>query len=66
MTPMLAGAERGLVSGPMSGFDPAKVSEALGLGADEGSVVLVSVGYAAPGNAPRKPRRPVPEGLRLA
>ncbi|MEI7443429.1 MAG: nitroreductase family protein [Burkholderiales bacterium] len=66
MTLMLAAAERGLVTGPMSGYDPAKVSEAVGLGADEVPVVLVAVGHAAPGNAPQKPRRPVEEVLRLA
>jgi nitroreductase len=49
----------------MIGFDPAGVAKEVGLGANELPVMLVSVGRAAPGNWPRKPRRPVSEQLKI-
>lgn len=64
MTLMLAAQDMGLATGPMSGFDPGRVAEAVGLGPDEVPVVLVSVGHASAGNAPQKPRRAVDEVLR--
>lgn len=63
MTLMLAAQAMGLVSGPMIGFDPAQVHAGFGLGADEIPALLVTVGRPAPGNWPRKPRRPVVDVL---
>jgi nitroreductase len=64
MTLMLAVQGMGLATGPMSGFDPGAVAEALALGPDEVPVVLVAVGHALPGNGSQKPRRPVDAVLR--
>lgn len=58
MTLMLAAQAMDLVSGPMIGFDPQQVAQGFGLGADEIPVMLVTVGRPAPGNWPKKPRRP--------
>lgn len=66
MTLMLAAEDMGLATGPMSGFDPAGVAREFGLSADEVPVMLVTVGYPAPGNWPQKPRKPVAEVLSLA
>lgn len=60
---MLAAAARGLASGPMVGFEPAKVTAGFGLADGEVPVMLLAVGPAAPGNWPQKPRRPLPEVL---
>jgi len=57
MTLMIAAESEGLASGPMIGFDPAAVSREFGLGPDEIPVMLLTVGFAAAGNWPRKPRR---------
>jgi nitroreductase len=65
MTLMLAAQAMGLVSGPMIGFDPAQVRAGFGLGADEIPAMLVTVGRPAPGNWPRKPRRPVSDVLEI-
>lgn len=65
MTLMLAAEEMGLVTGPMSGFDPKGVAEVFGLTPDDVPVMLVTVGYAAPGNWPQKPRKPQSELLRI-
>ncbi len=65
MTLMLAAQDQGLVTGPMSGFDPAAVAQAFGLTADEVPVMLVTVGYAADGNWAQKPRRAVREVLEV-
>lgn len=65
MTLMLAAQEQGLVTGPMSGFDPAAVSREFGLSADEVPVILVTVGHAAAGNWAQKPRRAVRDVLQL-
>lgn len=61
MTLMLAAQEMGLVTGPMSGFDAAGVSKEFNLSSDEVPVMLITVGYPAAGNWPRKLRRPVQE-----
>ena len=60
---MFAAQAQGLGSSPMIGFDAAGVAREFGLGSDEVPVVLVTVGYAADGNWPQKPRRPVTELL---
>jgi nitroreductase len=65
MTLMLAAQAMGLVSGPMIGFDPARVHAAFGLGADEIPALLVTVGRPAAGNWPRKPRRPASDVLAI-
>ncbi len=66
MTLMLAAHERGLASGPMIGFDPAGVSAAFGLAEDEVPAMVITCGKAAPGNWPRKSRRPVGEVVSFA
>jgi nitroreductase len=65
MTLMLAAQAKGLVSGPMSGFVPAEVAKVAGLGENEVPVMLIAVGRAAPGNWPRKMRRPVAEQVKI-
>ena len=59
MALMLAADAKGLVSGPMIGFDPEGVKREFGISDRYVPVMLLSVGYAAPGNRPRKPRLPV-------
>lgn len=66
MTLMHAAQARGLVSGPMIGFDPAGVAREFGLAPTDVPAMLVTVGYAAPGNWPQKPRRPVADVLVFA
>ena len=63
MTLMLAAEARGLVSGPMIGFDPKGVKREFGISDRYVPVMLIAVGYAAPGNHPRKPRLSVDEVL---
>jgi nitroreductase len=60
---MFAAQAQGLGSSPMIGFDAFGVANDFGLRGDEVPVVLVTVGYAADGNWPQKPRRPVTELL---
>ena len=50
----------------MSGFDAAGVAREFKLGANEVPVILVTVGYAAPGNWPQKPRKALAEVLEFA
>ena len=61
MTLMYAATGKGLVSGAMIGYDPTAVSAECKLASDEIPVMLIAVGRAAPGNWPRKVRRPVVE-----
>jgi nitroreductase len=63
MTLMLAAAAKGLASGPMIGFDPEGVKREFQISDRYVPVMLIAVGYAAPGNFPRKPRLPVEEIL---
>lgn len=65
MALMLAAQGMGLVSGPMVGFDPAGVTSEFNLSANDIPVMLVAVGYSAPGNWPQKPRLPVKEILTI-
>lgn len=65
MTLMHAAQAMGLASGPMIGFDPDQVHAGFALAADEIPALLVTVGRAAPGNWPRKPRQPVAEVLSI-
>lgn len=66
MTLMLAAQEKGLISCPMIGFDPAGVAKAFELAATDVPVMLVTVGYAGPSNWPRKPRKAVSDVLEFA
>jgi nitroreductase len=63
MTLMIAAAAKGLVSGPMIGFDPEGVKREFGVSDRYVPVMLLPVGYPAPGNWPRKPRLSVEEVL---
>ena len=63
MNLMIAAQAMDLASGPMIGFDAAAVSSNFGLASTEVPVMLVAVGRAAPGNWPRKRRRPVEQVL---
>ncbi|MFT3691221.1 nitroreductase family protein [Paenirhodobacter sp.] len=60
-----AASALGLASGPMTGFEPDPLARAFGLGTDV-PVLLLSVGRAAPGNWPQKPRRPLSDVLTFA
>jgi nitroreductase len=66
MTLMLAAEGMGLASSALSGFDAAGVAREFGLADSELPVMLVTVGYAAPGNWPQKPRKPLAEVLEFA
>jgi nitroreductase len=63
MTLMIAAQAKGLVSGPMIGFDPAGVKREFDISDRYVPVMLLTVGYEAPGNFPRKPRLGVDEVL---
>jgi nitroreductase len=65
MTLILAAQGMGLSSGPMIGFDPVAVSKLVGLSEREVPAMLITVGYAAPGNWPQKPRKPVSQVLSI-
>lgn len=63
MTFMLAAQARGYVTGPMIGFDPEKVKKLVNISDRYVPVMLITLGYPAPGNLPRKPRLSVDEVL---
>jgi nitroreductase len=63
MTLMIAAQAMGLVSAPLGGFEVDAVSRQFGIRPSEIPVMLVAIGRAAPGNWPRKRRRPVEEVL---
>lgn len=63
MTMMLAAEGMGLVSCPMIGFDHEQVKTQFGISDQFVPVMLLPVGYEAPGNWSRKIRRPVGEVL---
>jgi nitroreductase len=56
MTLMLAAEAKGLVSGPMVGFDPQALRQEFHIPERYLPVMLIAVGHGAPGNWPRKPR----------
>lgn len=66
MTLMLAAQGMGLSTGSMSGFDPLGVAREFRLDVSEVPVILVTVGYAAAGNWPQKPRKPLHEVFEFA
>ena len=63
MTLMIAANAKGLVAGPMIGFDPEGVKREFNIPDRYVPVMLVTAGYAAPGNFPRKPRLEADEVL---
>ena len=63
MTLMIAAQAKGLATGPMIGFDPAGVKREFNIPDRYVPVMLLTVGYSAPGNWPRKPRLGVGEVL---
>lgn len=63
MTLMIAAEAKGLASGPMIGFDPEGVKREFNISDRYVPVLLLTVGYPAPGNGPRKPRLSVDEVL---
>ncbi|PXX42561.1 nitroreductase family protein [Undibacterium pigrum] len=65
MTLMLAAQGKGLASCALSGFDADAVSREFDLHETEIPVMLLTVGYAAPGNWPQKPRKQLHEVMQL-
>lgn len=65
MALMLAAEEKGLATGPMSGFDPVAVRATFDLPECRIPVMLVSVGYAAEGNAPQNARLDIKDVLEI-
>ncbi len=65
MSLILAAESTGFVSGPMSGFDPEGICREFNLGPDEIPVILIAVGYPAPGNLPQKTRKAVNDVLTI-
>lgn len=63
MTLMIAAQAKGLATGPMIGFDPAGVKREFNITDRYVPVMLLTVGYPAPGNWPRKPRLGVEDVL---
>lgn len=63
MTLMIAAEAKGLATGPMIGFDPEGVKREFNISDRYVPVMLVTLGYAAPGNWPRKPRLNVDQVL---
>jgi len=63
MTLMIAAQAKGLATGPMIGFDPEGVKREFNIPNRYVPVMLLTVGYSAPGNWPRKPRLGVDEVL---
>ena len=66
MTLMHAAQAMGLASCAMTGFDAEGVAASFGLASEEVPVMLVTVGRAAAGNWPQKPRRPLEQVLEFA
>ena len=60
---MVAAQAKGYVTGPMIGFDPEGVKREFAISDRYLPVMLVTIGYPAPGNLPRKPRLRVDEVL---
>jgi nitroreductase len=65
-TLMFAAAAHNLSTGAMIGFDPDAVRHGFGLRSNEIPALLMTVGVAAPGNWPQKPRRALQEVLEFA
>lgn len=65
MTLMLAAQGKGLASCALSGFDADAVAREFDLHATEIPVMLITVGHAAAGNWPQKPRKQVHEVMQV-
>jgi nitroreductase len=63
MALMVAAGDKGLATGPMIGFDPEGVKREFGIPDRYVPMMLITAGYPAPGNWPRKPRLAVDEIL---
>jgi nitroreductase len=63
MNLMTAAQAMGLVSAPMIGFDPVGVKKEFNIPEHYIPVMIIAVGYAAPGNWPKKPRFSVDQVL---
>jgi nitroreductase len=63
MNLMTAATAMGLVSGPMIGFDPEQLLTGFNIDKRYVPAMLITVGYEAPGNWPRKPRLATDEVL---
>jgi nitroreductase len=63
MTLMIAAEAKGLATGPMIGFDPEGVKREFDISDRYVPVMLLTLGYSAPGNWPRKPRLGVDDVL---
>lgn len=59
MNLMLAATSLGLISGPMIGFDQNKFRETFNISDRYLPVIMLTVGYNAPGNWPHKTRLPI-------
>jgi nitroreductase len=60
---MISAQAHGYVTGPMIGFDPEQVKKLFKISDRYVPVMLITLGYPAPGNSPRKPRLSVDEVL---
>lgn len=65
MNLMNAASAMGMISAPMIGFDSAGVKKEFGISDQYVPVMLIAVGYPAPGNWPKKPRFPVEQVLTI-
>ncbi len=65
MALMLAAEEKGYGSAPMIGFDPAGVSQVLGVPARYFPAIMIAVGPLAAGNMAQKPRLSTADTLRI-
>lgn len=65
MSLMFAARDRGLDTGPMIGFDPAQVSQVLGLPENVIPAMMIVMGKGEPAPMPRGYRRPLDEVVRL-
>ncbi len=63
MNLMNAATELGLATGPMIGFDPVQLKKTFNIADRYIPVMMITVGYPAEGNWPKKTRRPVEQLL---
>jgi len=63
MNLMNAATDLGLATGPMIGFDPVQLKETFHIAERYIPVMMITIGYPAEGNWPKKTRRPVEQLL---
>lgn len=63
MNLMNAATDLGLATGPMIGFDPVQLKKTFNISDRYVPVMIITVGYPAEGNWPKKTRRPIAELL---